>query len=156
MKNKSIFIAIVCACVVAFSIVFGACKSNNNTGTEIDKGYNETTKELINMVNANPELGKLLTKAIEKGKAINPDKKTNPVQSLEEYYDFVDYSQKVMPWDVIFCPGQPTIFGRMYQALCYCYFINCMPLEELENKNFFTNSVQYVEPYGQWLVKYCK
>lgn len=83
-----------------------------------DKGYSETTMELIQMVEENSELKSLLTEAIEKGKSINPDKKTNPVQSLEEYYDFVDYSQKVMPWDVILCPGQPTIFGRMYQALC--------------------------------------
>ena len=121
-----------------------------------DKGYSETTMELIQMVEENSELKSLLTEAIEKGKSINPDKKTNPVQSLEEYYDFVDYSQKVMPWDVILCPGQPTIFGRMYQALCYCYFINCMPLESLEGKDLFTASVQYTEPYRNWLVKYCQ
>lgn len=121
-----------------------------------DKGYNETTLELIQMVEENGELKSLLTEAIEKGKSINPNKKTNPAQSLEEYYDFIDYSQKVMPWDVILCPGQPTIFGRMYQALCYCYFINCMPLESLESKNLFTASVQYVEPYRNWLVKYCQ
>lgn len=121
-----------------------------------DKGYNETTLELIQMVEENDELKSLLTEAIEKGKSINPDKNTNPAQSLDEYYDFIDYSQKVMPWDVILCPGQPTIFGRMYQALCYCYFINCMPLESIENKNLFTASVQYVEPYRNWLVKYCQ
>ena len=121
-----------------------------------DKGYSETTMQLIQMVEENSELKSLLTEAIEKGKGINPDKKTNPVQSLDEYYDFVDYSQKVMPWDVILCPGQPTIFGRMYQALCYCYFINCMPLESLEGKNLFTASVQYTEPYRNWLVKYCQ
>lgn len=152
MKKYSFPTALVLVFVAILSTMLLSC----NPKAAQKKEYNETTKELIRIVEDNPQIKMLLTKAIEKGKAINPDKSTNPAQSLEEYYDFVDYSQKVMPWDVIFCPGQPTIFGRMYQALCYCYFINCMPLEELENENFFTNSLQYVEPYRSWLVKYCK
>ena len=126
-----------------------SCKNGNKTD---HNDYNETTQELIRIVESDSRIKALLEEAIAKGKQINPDKKTNPAQSLEEYYAFVDYSQTAMPWDVIFCPGQPSIFGRMYQALCYCYFINCMPLESLEGENLFTNSVQYVEPYRSWLV----
>lgn len=149
----SIFSFLIIATMTLF--VF-SCREKNKNNEQTNNNYNETTNELITLVENNSELKSLLEKAIEKGKAINPDKSTNPAQSLEEYYEFVDMSQKTMPWDVIFCPGQPTIFGRMYQALCYCYFINCMPLEELEDKNFFTSSVQYVEPYRSWLIKYCK
>lgn len=130
-----------------------SCK---NDPTTQKNAYSETTQKLVDLVENDSQLKSLLTEAIEKGKKINPDPKTNPVQSLEAYYDFIDYSQTAMPWDVIVCPGQPSIFGRMYQALCYCYFINCMPLESLEGKNFFTSSVQYVEPYRSWLVDYCK
>ena len=130
-----------------------SCK---NDPTTQKNAYSETTQKLIDLVENDSQLKSLLTEAIVKGKKINPDPKTNPVQSLEAYYDFIDYSQTAMPWDVIVCPGQPSIFGRMYQALCYCYFINCMPLESLEGKNFFTSSVQYVEPYRSWLVDYCK
>lgn len=130
-----------------------SCK---NDPTTQKNAYSETTQKLIDLVENDSQLKSLLTEAIAKGKKINPDPKTNPVQSLEAYYDFIDYSQTAMPWDVIVCPGQPSIFGRMYQALCYCYFINCMPLESLEGKNFFTSSVQYVEPYRSWLVDYCK
>lgn len=118
--------------------------------------YNATTLKLMGLVEANPRLKELLCKAIAKGKAVNPDAATNPVQTLEQYFDFVDRSQKSMPWDVICCPGLPTVFGRMYQALCYCYFINCMPLEELEGGSLFTSSLQYVEPYRSWLTDYCK
>lgn len=152
MKQK-LFILFGLALII--SLVAGTSCSS---GAKADKTkeYNETTLELIEIVENNEEIKKLLEIAIEKGKQINPDKDTNPVQSLEEYYDFVDYSQKAMPWDVIICPGQPSIFGRMYQALCYCYFINCMPLDELDGQNLFTNSIQYVEPYRSWLVKYCK
>lgn len=138
---------------LCLSVLFTSC---NEAKKYENKGYNATTMELIQMVENNSELKNLLTQAIEKGKAINPDTTTNPVQSLDDYYEFIDFSQKVMPWNVILCPGQPTIFGRMYQALCYCYFINCMPLEALEDHNFFTSSVQYVEPYRTWLVKYCQ
>lgn len=133
-----------------------SCQEKSSTIEDKYDSYSATTQELINIVENDSRIKMLLEEAIEKGKQINPDKSTNPAQSLEEYYEFVDYSQSAMPWDVILCPGQPTIFGRMYQALCYCYFINCMPLESLEGENLFTNSVQYVEPYRSWLVKYCK
>lgn len=130
--------------------------SCENQSKEDKTAYSQTTQELINLVNNDNRIRELLIAAIEKGTAINPDKATNPVQSLDEYYEFIDRSQTEMPWNIITTPGQPSIFGRMYQALCYCYFINCMPLETLEGENLFTNSVQYVKPYNEWLVKYCK
>ncbi|WP_455634680.1 phosphatidylserine decarboxylase [Parabacteroides sp.] len=130
--------------------------SCENQSEKDNKMYNPTTQDLINLVDNDIRIKELLVEAIEKGKTINPDKATNPVQSLDEYYEFIDRSQTEMPWNIITTPGQPSIFGRMYQALCYCYFINCMPLEALEGENLFTNSVQYVKPYNDWLVKYCK
>lgn len=142
--------------VFIYSIIclfFVSCSSSSTNDTE---RYNETTQELINLVDNDARIKSLLEAAIAKGVEINPDKETNPVQSLEEYYDFVDRSQREMPWNVITTTSQNSIFGRMYQALCYCYFINCMPLEELDGENFFTSSIQYVEPYNKWLVKYCK
>ncbi len=155
MRKKSINISKICFFLMALLLMATACENKDNKTDKYSK-YNETTQQLISLVESDTRLKSLLTEAIEKGILINPDKSTNPAQSLEEYYDFIDYSQTAMPWDVIFCPGQPSIFGRMYQALCYCYFINCMPLESLEGKSLFTNSVQYVEPYRSWLVDYCK
>lgn len=155
MKKRFLTTGGLCAFAVALIMLVSSCnqKDGNTTGTE---DYNATTRQLISLVENDSRIRSLLTEAIKKGREINPDTSTNPVQSLEDYYAFIDRSQKSMPWDVIFCPGQPTIFGRMYQALCYCYFINCMPLEELEGENLFTASIQYVEPYRSWLVEYCK
>lgn len=151
MKHINTFLLPV---LLLFVAIVSSCKEDNRqTGQD---NYTETTRELVALVESNPQVKALLVEAIGKGKEINPDKSTNPAQSLEEYYDFVDRSQKAMPWDVILCPGQPSIFGRMYQALCYCYFINCMPLESLGGKSLFTPSIQYVKPYNEWLVKYCK
>lgn len=139
----------------AICIFIVSCASSSKESNDA-KQYNGTTQELITLVNENARIKSLLESAIAKGVEINPDKATNPVQSLEEYYDFIDRSQREMPWNIIKTTSLNSIFGRMYQALCYCYFINCMPLEELDNENFFTSSVQYVEPYNKWLVKYCK
>ena len=144
------------AFLLLLSGLFCLTGCQENTKDKEETQYSITTQKLVDLVEKDSRIKMLLTEAIEKGKEINPDKSTNPAQSLEEYYDFIDRSQTAMPWDVIFCPGQPSIFGRMYQALCYCYFINCMPLESLENETLFTNSVQYVEPYRSWLIEYCK
>lgn len=140
--------------LASLMLTLPACRDRKNAAAE--KPYRPATQQLIELVEQDSRIKSLLSEAIGKGKKINPDPATNPAQSLEEYYAFIDRSQTAMPWDVIFCPGQPTIFGRMYQALCYCYFINCMPLESLENETLFTNSIQYVEPYRSWLVDYCK
>lgn len=147
-KIKLLFCSIFC-------LFFASCNSDSS-GSSATEQYNETTQELINLVNNDARIKSLLEAAIAKGVEINPDKETNPVQSLEDYYEFVDRSQREMPWNIITTTSLNSIFGRMYQALCYCYFINCMPLDELEGENFFTSSVQYVEPYNKWLVKYCK
>ena len=144
------------AFLLLLSGLFCLTGCQENTKDKEETQYSITTQKLVDLVEKDSRIKMLLTEAIEKGKEINPDKSTNPAQSLVEYYDFIDRSQTAMPWDVIFCPGQPSIFGRMYQALCYCYFINCMPLESLENETLFTNSVQYVEPYRSWLIEYCK
>lgn len=144
------------AFLLLLSGLFCLTGCQENTKDKEEAQYSITTQKLVDLVEKDSRIKMLLTEAIEKGKEINPDKSTNPAQSLEEYYDFIDRSQTAMPWNVIFCPGQPSIFGRMYQALCYCYFINCMPLESLENETLFTNSVQYVEPYCSWLIEYCK
>lgn len=147
---------ILSSTVVAIMLLLCMSCSDNNNSQKDYSSYSKTTRDLIDLVNKDARIKNLLETAIRKGVKINPDKATNPVQSLDDYYDFIDRSQREMPWNVITTPGQPSIFGRMYQALCYCYFINCMPLEELEGENFFTASVQYVEPYNRWLVDYCK
>ena len=57
-----------------------SCK---NDPTTQKNAYSETTQKLVDLVENDSQLKSLLTEAIEKGKKINPDPKTNPVQSLE-------------------------------------------------------------------------
>jgi phosphatidylserine decarboxylase len=39
----------------------------------------------------------------------------------------------------------------MDQSLSYFYFIADQPLDELEGRGYFNNSIQYVEPFSSWL-----
>jgi phosphatidylserine decarboxylase len=47
------------------------------------------TLELKRLMAANPEVKRLLIASIELARQVNPDRLTNPAQSLEQYYDFV-------------------------------------------------------------------
>lgn len=142
--------AVVFACL---GLAFHSC-SDDATNQQTSE-YAATT-ELRNLVEENAELKALLTKAIEKGKAINPDQKTNPVQSLDDYYKFVDWTQHAMPWNVVSFADGADLFKRIDQSLNYFFFINDIPLEELDGKGLYNNSLQYYEPYRSWLKKVAK
>ena len=94
--------------------------TDDNPAAAPATAYSASTQELIQLVEANPQLKQLLQEAIAKGKELNPDKKTNPAQSLSEY------------------------------------FINDIPLDELDGQSLYNNSLQYFEPYRTWLKSFAK
>ena len=47
---------------------------------------------------ADPALMALMEKSIEKAHEINPDPDTNPVDSVESFYEFLDLATIVSPW----------------------------------------------------------
>lgn len=151
IKKWAVGLAVVVACA-GVSAGFHSCKKNN-VPPDPQKTEYEATTELRALVDGNTQLKALLTKAIEKGTTINPDKKTNPVQSLDDYYDFVDWTQHAMPWNVVSFADGADIFKRIDQSLNYFFFINDIPLDELDGKGLYNNSLQYYEPYRSWLKK---
>jgi phosphatidylserine decarboxylase precursor len=114
------------------------------------------TEQLITMVEHNAELKKMLVKSIAMAKKINPDRTTNPAQTLEEYYLFIDRAAKAMPWSIL--PEGPftKLYDQIDQSLDYFYFISDQPLPELKNKGYYYNSLQYHEPYRTWLIHFVK
>ncbi len=152
MKHlKLILVCIVLVC----GYVNISCTSNSDN--EQPKGsYSSATRELIALVDGNPQLKSLLEKAIAKGAEINPDRKSNPAQTLSEYYDFVEWAAHAMPWTVISQPEGTDIFKRIDQSLNYFFFINDIPLEELDGQSLYNNSLQYYEPYRSWLKTFAK
>lgn len=113
--------------------------------------YGHAATDLIRLVDSNPELKSMLEKSIASAKKQNPDKTTNPAQTLEEYYDFIDRATTSMPWNVISQPEGTDLFTSIDQSLNYLFFINDQPLEELDGKGLYNNSLQYTSPYREWL-----
>jgi len=123
-----------------------------------DTVHEPITKELILMVEHNPELESLLIKSIDQAKAVNPDKNSNPVQSLDEFYAFIDWADHAMPWSILPNVGNeyPGLYDQIDQSLDYFYYITDQPLEELKDKGYYNNSLQYHEPYRSWMIKFTK
>lgn len=131
--------------------IFTSC-NNNSSNNNIN--YGEQTLKLIKIVENNPNIKSLLISSIEKAKKINPDKNTNPAQTLDEYYEFITWAEKSMPWSFLPDVEYSGLYDKIDQSLNYFYFINDQPLPELEGKGYYNNSLQYVEPYCSWLTDF--
>lgn len=118
--------------------------------------YGAATKELIALVESNPELKSMLKSSLEKAKEANPNRNTNPAQTLEEYYDFVTWAETTMPWAIVKKEEYPEIFDHIFQGFCTFYFLIDQPLSELEGKGLVNNSLQYYEPFAKWLITFNK
>jgi len=112
--------------------------------------------ELITLVNHDPQIKKMLIESIASAKRLNPNKTTNPAQSLEEYYDFIDWATKALPWSIDPSLPYSSLFDQIDQSLDYFYFINDQPLAQLKGKGYFHNSLQYHEPYRTWMINFTR
>lgn len=163
-------IKICLAAFMAVSVCLTGCgrRDNNNTGTVppesnnlgdivTESGHKPETERLIKIFDEQPEMKKLMEKSIAKAAEVNPDKKTNPVQSLEEYYDYLDWASRAMPWNISSSlPNETGLYEKIDQSLNYFYFLNDQPLEELEGQGLYNSSVQYAEAYRTWLIGFIK
>ena len=121
-----------------------------NTVAMENDNHKAITQDLIGLIEKNPEIGNMLEVSIAKAKEINPDPKTNPVQNLSDYYNFIDSASELIPRDVLENPSDLTR-DQILQSICYFYFLVDQPLPELENKGLFDNTIQYYEPFSSWL-----
>ncbi len=147
MKTNTLLrLGVICVAVIAsYAAVF------TNVAFADEANHKPITKELISLLESNPKIGDMLEKSIAEAKKDNPDPKTNPVQSLSDYYDFVDRTSEVLPQDMLKSSPGFTMRDQMLQGLCYFYFLVGQPLPELDNNGLFKNSLQYYEPFSAWL-----
>lgn len=120
------------------------------------KRHEKTTLEFINFVESDENLKHLVEKDIELAKKINPNKETNPAQSLEELYDFLDWSVKCMPWECLKNLPYSSIYSKIDQATGYFWFIFDQPLDELKDKGYYYPTLQYHEPIASWIKTFSK
>ena len=117
------------------------------------ENYLPITQDLIRLVEENGELEHLLKKSILQAKETNPDPLTNPVDSLESYYAFLDRSVQAMPWEIHPEGVFTTLYDRIDQSMGCLYYICEQPLDELSGKGYYHNSLLYHEPYRSWFIR---
>ena len=114
----------------------------------------EITKNFISLVESDKELKDLVEKSIRLAALTNPDKKTNPVRNLEDYYDFLDWSAICMPWNILKGQDISDLYRCIDQSLDYFYFLLDQPLPELAGKGYYYPCLEYHEPVAAWCKKY--
>lgn len=144
--------------VLLCSTLFSACANDDTPVVFPEPPHSEATKALIKICNENAEVKSLLQHAIAQAAKINPDRSYNPAQSLDEFYDFIDWNVRQLPWDVMIHQAPNaygrSLYGRTDQGIGYFWFIVDQPLDELRDRGFFYPTVEFVEPFASWLSNY--
>ena len=144
--------------VLFFTLLYTACTVDDTPVPEPQPQHTKAVSELINICNQNAEVRGLLEHAIRQAADINPDRRYNPAQTLDEFYAFVDRNVRCLPWDVMLNPS-PTeygqsLYGRVDQGIGYFWFVVDQPLDELRDRGFFYPTIEFVEPFATWLTTY--
>jgi phosphatidylserine decarboxylase len=114
------------------------------------------TVELKRLVATNPEVKRLLIASIEQAARVNPDRVSNPAQSLEQYFDFIAWAERALPGNLLKQKPDATLYQRMDQSIGYIFFIIDQPLKELEGRGYPNNSLQYVASFSPWLKSFVR
>ena len=164
MKKR--VMSILVAAVLVITLFAGMVKTRANAGREAVKeeiGESEeqtersaASKELKKYLDEDPELLAMLEKSIQKAAEINPDMDSNPVRSVDDFYDLVDWNVKAMPWNVLTGIECPSVFDHIDQSVDYLWYLLDQPLEELEGKGYYYPTLQYHEPISTWLRDYSR
>lgn len=148
--------------VVAFLLAMGALWAGEAVAAQTAQpsdasaavGRQKVSVSFKAVMDKNPDIRVLVEKSIAQASTINPDRKTNPVQSLNELYDFLDYTVTCMPWNIMPEKRYNNFATKCDQSILYVYWLLDQPLEELEDKDLFYPSVEYLEPIYTWLTEY--
>lgn len=111
--------------------------------------HEKITLQLIALLKENPDLKSMLETSIDKAAKVNPDRATNPVTSLNDYYDFVDSASKLIPQEILANPPV-LIRDQILQSISYFYFLIDQPLKKLKDKDLFKPSIQYEPRFANW------
>lgn len=155
MKTKRWMLAAILA--ICGVTMFTSC-SDDDTPIAPEQEHTEAVSELIRLMDGHPDVKALLEKSIAKAASVNPDRRYNPAQTLTEFYDFVDWNVRQLPWDVMIqqAPSEygQSLYGRTDQGVGYFWFLVDQPLEELEGRGYYYPTVEFVEPFASWLTTY--
>lgn len=114
------------------------------------------SRALLKLIKEKPEIKTMLIQSINEAQKIVPDKQYNPVQNFSQFLDYADRYANTLPGalppgNLYQHAGSVTREG-VHQNIMYFYFLLNQPLAELQNKGYFSNSIQYYPPFAEWLV----
>lgn len=115
-----------------------------------------TIKEAFLEIMRNEDDRSLFEKNLHLASIIKPDKQTNPCQSLDEFYVFLDWIDKCLPWNILNTKEFPDLFTSIDQSINYFWFLFDIELDELKDRGYYRNSLQYHEPFASWIKYYSK
>lgn len=154
MRRKDLLTVIVVFQVIV--VMLCSCKTLS-VNQEIENRYHEpTTENLIEMVEADQELKDMLEESIRLAWIHNPDPEYSPVKTLEDYYAFLDWSSKCMPWNILSAKEFPSLYTSIDQSLNYFYYLLDQPLPQLAGRGYYYPCLEYHEPIATWVKEYCK
>ncbi|MBP5507106.1 MAG: hypothetical protein J6Y23_04570 [Prevotella sp.] len=144
--------------IICSSTTLTSCSNDEDDVEPPAKEHTEAVRALIRICDENTEVRHLLEKSITKAAQVNPDRRYNPAQTLEEFYDFVDWNVKQLPWEVMLhqAPSDygKSLYGRADQGVGYFWFLVQQPLDELRDRGYYYPTVEFVEPFASWLTTY--
>lgn len=118
------------------------------------KKHEKSTEMFIELMK-DEQLKQLMEKSISLSFKTNPDKNTNPVSNLEELYDFLDWSTKCLPWNVLKDINYSSLYQNVNQSINFFWFLFGQKLPELEDKGYYLPTLEYHEPIASWIREYC-
>ena len=153
-KKRAIFPALLAAAALLALCLAPAGQALSTTDISVTSQHEAITWELIRMVEHDRELKALLTLSIRQAAQMNPDRQTNPVYDLPSYYAFIDRAARALPWQISPKGDYSTLYDRIDQSIGCFYFVCDQPLEALEDKGYYHNSLIYHEPFRTWLIHF--
>lgn len=100
------------------------------------------------------KLKKLVIEAIELSYNQNSNPNNNPVKNLDDLYDFLDWSVKCMPWNVLPRNKMPTLYLDITQSINFFWFLFGQELDELKDFDYYLPTLEYHEPIASWIRDY--
>lgn len=121
----------------------------------MQKKHEKSTLEFLELLK-DEDLKRLVEKAIAISAKQNPDRKTNPGQNLSEFCDFLDWSVRCLPWEIIDNNPGCSLYHNINQSINYFWFVFGQKLEELNEYNYYLPTLEYHEPVASWIRSYAK
>lgn len=111
-------------------------------------------EQIKHILSSNQELRAMVEQSLLLAQCANPDRATNPVQSLEEWYVYIAAFRHRMPWESLHLGEDASFFHRIDQGIGYFYFLLDQPLEALKDRGYWYPSLQYEPTIANWLAAY--